>query len=31
MANYDFNRELEPLEFQNFARDILQVREKEIM
>lgn len=31
MTNYDFNRELEPLEFQNFARDILQVRENKIM
>lgn len=29
--NYDFNQLLEPEEFQNFARDILQVREKNIM
>lgn len=31
MANYDFHQELEPVEFQNFARDILQVREGKIM
>lgn len=29
--NYDFNRLLQPEEFQDFARDILQVREKNIM
>ena len=28
MKNYDFHHLLEPVEFQEFARDIIQVREK---
>lgn len=28
MKNYDFHQLLEPLEFQEFARDMIQVREK---
>lgn len=31
MLNYDFNKALSPDRFQDFARDILQVREKNIM
>lgn len=29
MKNYDFHHLLEPVEFQEFARDIIQVREKD--
>ena len=28
MKNYDFHHLLEPVEFQEFARDMIQVREK---
>ena len=31
MLNYDFNKALSPERFQDLARDILQVREKNIM
>ena len=30
MSSYDFNVVFSPLEFQDFARDILQIREKKI-
>lgn len=31
MANYDFSKAMEPERFQDFARDILQAREQNVM